>query len=67
MTASEWESYKISGKYAELTAVKHIVHLPVARRIIEDGKIKSGQGVLDRHSHEGVDGDVALGRRNPSA
>jgi hypothetical protein len=42
MSASEWEQYKIADKYAELTTVKHIVHLPVARRIIEDGKIKSG-------------------------
>lgn len=42
MSASEWEKYKISDKFAELNTVKHIVHLPVARRIIEDGKIKSG-------------------------
>jgi hypothetical protein len=42
MTAPEWEKYKISDKYMVLTTVKHIVHLPVARRIIEDGKIKSG-------------------------
>ena len=42
MPSPEWETYKISDKYAELAMVKHIVHLPVARRIIEDGKIKSG-------------------------
>lgn len=42
MSAVEWEQYKIADKFAELTMVKHIVHLPVARRIIEDGKIKSG-------------------------
>jgi hypothetical protein len=42
MSALEWEEYRISDNYAELTTVKHIVHLPVARRIIEDGKIKSG-------------------------
>jgi hypothetical protein len=42
MPSPEWETYKISDKYAELATVKHIVHLPVARRIIEDGKIKSG-------------------------
>lgn len=42
MSAAEWEKYKIKDRYAELTTVKHIVHLPVARRIIEDGKIKSG-------------------------
>lgn len=42
MSATEWERYKISDKFAELTTVKHIVHLPVARRIIEDGKIRSG-------------------------
>jgi hypothetical protein len=42
MPSPVWETYKISDKYAELTTVKHIVHLPVARRIIEDGKIKSG-------------------------
>jgi len=42
MSAPEWEAYKISGKYSALRNVSHIVHLPVARRIIEDGKIKSG-------------------------
>ncbi|MBR0780758.1 hypothetical protein [Bradyrhizobium iriomotense] len=42
MSAPEWEAYKISSSYSELTEVRHIVHLPVARRIIEDGKIKSG-------------------------
>jgi hypothetical protein len=42
MPAPEWEEYKISGRYSELSTVRHIVHLPVARRIIEDGKIKSG-------------------------
>lgn len=42
MSSAEWEQYKITDKYAELTTVKHIVHLPVARRIIEDGRIKSG-------------------------
>ncbi|UPT92303.1 hypothetical protein HAP41_0000048090 (plasmid) [Bradyrhizobium barranii subsp. apii] len=42
MPQPEWERYKIADKYAELTTVRHIVHLPVARRIIEDGRIKSG-------------------------
>jgi hypothetical protein len=42
MPSPEWEQYRIFDKFAELTTVKHIVHLPIARRIIEDGKIKSG-------------------------
>jgi hypothetical protein len=42
MSAPEWEAYKISSSSSDLTTVRHIVHLPVARRIIEDGKIKAG-------------------------
>jgi hypothetical protein len=42
MPQPEWERYKIVDTYAELTTVRHIVHLPVARRIVEDGRIKSG-------------------------
>ncbi len=43
MSSSEWETYKISDQNSGvLSTVRHIVHLPVARRIIEDGKIKAG-------------------------
>jgi hypothetical protein len=42
----EWEKYKIKGDLAEagaeLATVRHIAHVPDARRIIEDGKIKAG-------------------------
>jgi hypothetical protein len=42
----EWEKYKIKGDLAkagaELNTVRHIVHVPTARRIIEDRKIKAG-------------------------
>jgi hypothetical protein len=42
----EWEQFKIRGDRGEvgsqLTTVRHVVHVPVARRIIEDGKIKAG-------------------------
>ncbi len=42
----EWDKFKIHGdletQAAELKIVRHIVHAPVARRIIEDANIKSG-------------------------
>jgi hypothetical protein len=46
----EWKRFKMSlkplrregGTAHELTTVRHIVHVPVARRIIEDGRIKAG-------------------------
>jgi hypothetical protein len=42
----EWEKYKIKGDLdkaaAELNIVRHIAHVPTARRIIEDQKIKAG-------------------------
>ena len=42
----EWEKYKIKGDPAtagaELSIVRHIAHVPTARRIIEDQKIKAG-------------------------
>jgi len=42
----EWEKYSIKGDLAktgvELDSVRHIVHVPAARRIIEDGRIKAG-------------------------
>jgi len=41
----EWDRFKfeISKGYSrELTTVRHVVHVPFARRIIEDGKIKAG-------------------------
>ena len=39
--AEEWERFDTKLEW-ELTSVRHIVHVPVARRIIEDGKIKAG-------------------------
>jgi hypothetical protein len=43
---TEWENYKIKGDLAlvgaKLNKVRHIVHVPTARRIIDDGKIKAG-------------------------
>lgn len=42
----EWEKYKIKGELAkagaELDTVRHIAHVPAARRIIEDQKVKAG-------------------------
>jgi hypothetical protein len=42
----EWETYKIKAEPetvgTELDMVRHIVHVPDARRIIEDRKIKAG-------------------------
>jgi hypothetical protein len=42
----EWEKYRIKGEPAkagvELNIVRHIAHVPTARRIIEDQKIKAG-------------------------
>jgi hypothetical protein len=42
----EWEKYKIKGDVAkagaELVTVRHITHVPTARRIVEDRKIKAG-------------------------
>jgi hypothetical protein len=42
----EWEKYKIDGELAEtateLDTVRHIAHVPHARRIIEDRKIRAG-------------------------
>jgi hypothetical protein len=38
--AEEWERY--GNPTWELTTVRHITHVPAARRVIEDGKIKAG-------------------------
>jgi hypothetical protein len=41
---SEWDRFKfeiIEGS-PELTTVRHVAHVPAARRIVEDGKIKAG-------------------------
>ena len=48
-----WEEYRIrSGQEAEIENVRHIAHVPTAKRIVEDGKIKSGliydQSALNR-------------------
>ena len=41
--SKEWEAYKFKGNdEEELDVVRHVVHLPTARRIIEDGRIKAG-------------------------
>ena len=39
--AEEWERFDAKPEW-ELDTVRHITHVPVARRIIEDGKIKAG-------------------------
>ena len=42
---AEWDRFKFEiGKQnsAELRTVRHVVHVPFARRIIEDGRIKAG-------------------------
>jgi hypothetical protein len=43
---AEWEKYRIDGDLAkagaELDTVRHIAHVPHARRIIEDQRIKAG-------------------------
>jgi hypothetical protein len=38
-----WEAFKLKVQNsAELTTVRHIAHVPAARRIVEDGAIKAG-------------------------
>jgi hypothetical protein len=43
---SEWERYKIKGNLGsagvKLNTVTHVAHVPAARRILEDKKIKAG-------------------------
>src|SRR5262249_37023799 len=42
---AEWDAFRIDGGgngSAELKTVRHIVHVPIGHRIIEDGKIKAG-------------------------
>jgi hypothetical protein len=39
--AEEWERFE-TQPVLELTTVRHVTHVPLARRIIEDGKIKAG-------------------------
>ena len=41
--AEEWERY--GNPEWELTTVRHITHVPAARRVIEDGKIESWLGL----------------------
>jgi hypothetical protein len=39
----EWDRFKFEiDKGVELTTVRHVAHVPAARRIVEDGKIKAG-------------------------
>jgi hypothetical protein len=39
----EWDRFKINQSNSiELTTVRHVVHVPAARRIVEDGRIKAG-------------------------
>src|SRR5262249_5847503 len=39
----EWEKYPVTrAKKVEITTVRHVTHLPAARRLIEDGRIKAG-------------------------
>src|SRR5215204_3634492 len=49
----EWDQYRIRrGEEVEITAVRHMAHVPAAKRIIEDGRIRSGliydESVLNR-------------------
>jgi hypothetical protein len=42
---AEWEEFKFeigNENSNELTTVRHIAHVPTARRIVEDGRIKAG-------------------------
>ena len=45
---SEWADYKIvfdkplAGPPCELKTLYHVVHIPVARRILEDGRLRAG-------------------------
>jgi hypothetical protein len=40
---ADWDRYRIrSGHEVEITTVRHIAHVPSAKRIVEDGLIKSG-------------------------
>jgi hypothetical protein len=39
---TDWQRFKIVGSPSELTTVRHITHVPTARRIIEDGRIRAG-------------------------
>lgn len=41
----EWERFalsRVSSFKAELTTVRHIAHVPLSRRIVEDGRIRAG-------------------------
>lgn len=49
----DWDKYRIRrSEEVEIETVRHIAHVPTAKRIIEDGRIKSGliydQSVLNR-------------------
>jgi hypothetical protein len=40
---AEWDRFKFAiGPNNELTTVRHVAHVPVARRIVEDGWIRAG-------------------------
>jgi hypothetical protein len=50
---ADWDRYRIrTGEEVEIETVRHIAHVPTAKRIIEDGQIKSGliydQSLLNR-------------------
>jgi len=41
--SEEWDRFKFDiGAHNELTTVRHVVHVPFARRIVEDGQIMAG-------------------------
>jgi hypothetical protein len=44
MAASEWKQYRfdVDNEHSELTTVRHVAHIPIARRIVEDGRVRSG-------------------------
>lgn len=43
MAMAPWDPYRIrAGDEVEMETVRHVAHVPTARRIVEDGRIKSG-------------------------
>jgi hypothetical protein len=56
----EWERFDTKPRLT-LTIVRHITHLPVARRILEDGKIKAGL-VYDKARFMGQSNSNLTGR-----
>lgn len=48
----EWDRFKVDIDPGwELTTVRHVVHVPYARRIVEDGRIKAGLAIKVREEN----------------